>query len=363
MIKRSPLLLITSILLNLTLGGFLVISYFHSRKVNETVTSKQSIAPEPPEAHVGSEVVKKRYRIAVIAPAICVPIDRIVEGLKEELSKNKSVAYHYTIYNGNGNRLFLRSQIEEALLKNFDLIMSIGQSCTLMLCEIANKKHESVPIVFTAVENPVKANIVKSEQHPGGNVTGSAAESISRHLEQLELLLTLKPNIKRVVIPYSSANDLAAEAELERLEGFLRRQNIPFKSVAIGAANEIIAKLSSSIESGDIIFTLRDATVMGAIAAIVKMACQYGASVFCSDLDAIEQGAVIAFGGRDADSGIGAAEKIREILENGKHPSTVPITIPKYRYAMLINKKMLGPQNFVIDPVKKFLIEHVHLID
>jgi len=71
--------------------------------------------------------------------------------------------------NGGGAKALARAASELAARKP-DLIFAIAPPASLA----AIKATTSIPIVFTAVANPVKVGLVKSLAHPGGNATGLA---------------------------------------------------------------------------------------------------------------------------------------------------------------------------------------------
>jgi len=233
-----------------------------------------------------------------------------------------------------------------------------------MVKEVTTKRGAHTPIVFCAVQDPVNDNIVASEESSGNHITGSAAEPVSKHLEQISLLLSIKPNIKKIALPYNPTAEELMENELIKIEDYLSKKDIQAVRVEIFHTNEIVEKLSQFLDEVDVVLLLRDATIMGGIESIVKLGNKYGVAVFCSDTYAISKGAALAFGGDDAVSGESAAKKALLILEENKKPTEIPITTPNYQYKLYLNKQTMKSQGLAdIDPRLLFLIEYGELVD
>jgi putative ABC transport system substrate-binding protein len=75
----------------------------------------------------------------------------------------------------------------------------------------AKKATATIPIVFSAGTDPVKAGIVASLRHPGGNVTGVNFMAVELSGKRLSLLHELMPRAARIALLVNPANPVAAE--------------------------------------------------------------------------------------------------------------------------------------------------------
>jgi putative ABC transport system substrate-binding protein len=80
--------------------------------------------------------------------------------------------------------------------------------------------RKQIPIVMWNVTDPVGTGLIASFAHPGGNVTGLAAPSLTAGFaKRLELLKAIAPSANRVAILQSDLHGLdAAQLAARRLE-------------------------------------------------------------------------------------------------------------------------------------------------
>ena len=135
--------------------------------------------------------------------------------------------------------------------------------------QAAAKATTTIPIVFSAVTDPVAAGLVKDPKAPEGNITGvSDLLPLQPHLD---LIKKLVPNVKTIGLLYNAgeANSLALVKEEKKLA-----QAMGLKTVDATASNssEVQQAAQSLVGRADAISVLTDNTVVSALESVVKVA-------------------------------------------------------------------------------------------
>ena len=281
--------------------------------------------------------------IAIFIPAIHPAMDEIERGIKETLLQNKTQSYSFNTYNANGNKTLLRAQADEIAQQYYDCVFTIGTVCTQTMFEITKKKEMDMPVVFTAVDDPVKIGIVHSLKSSGNNLTGSTIEDDFD--KQFDALIAIKPTIKKVLFVYDPADGSGHEKREQTIEHVLKKRNISLKSVHIYQANEIQQKVEPLLdEDFDVIFIYTDHTTVSGVDSLITLCNRYNITLYASDLSSSDKGAAVAFGVTEYEHGKNAAQKALEILHHNKKPSEVPIS-PVENQKIKINTKTMKAQN------------------
>jgi len=110
----------------------------------------------------------------------------------------------------------------------------------------AKAATSSIPIVFLASEDPVRAGLVASLAHPGGNLTGVNLVSGELTAKRLELLRELVPSIARVGVIVSPVS-LGAETTLRDVELAARAMGLQTDILNASTSREIDAAFASFI--------------------------------------------------------------------------------------------------------------------
>jgi putative ABC transport system substrate-binding protein len=96
----------------------------------------------------------------------------------------------------------MRKQAVEVVALSPDVILA---SSPLALAPLRDATR-TIPIVFTAIFDPVAFGFVESLAQPGGNVTGFTSADYSMSAKWLELLKDLAPQVARVAVLYDPRN-------------------------------------------------------------------------------------------------------------------------------------------------------------
>lgn len=291
-----------------------------------------------------SKTHEKKVAIAILTPITHPSLEQIEKGFKQTMEANNPGHYHFVTYNAQGNKTLMRSEIEEIAQQDFALIFTIGTSASQMTAEVLTKKGKNIPIVFTCVNDPLGFQIVASEQTPGANVTG--VKEMLRFEDELAALLQYKPMIKNIVLVYNPAEPGLSKDQKE-VERILNQKNIFLQTVEIFQTNEILAKVSPFMPNADALVVLKDNTVVSGLDVLVKLCDRYHIPLMASDLDSPDRGAALGYGVYEINFGIEGAQKAIQILVQGIHPGTIPVT-PVSDFTLRVNSEAAKKQGIEV---------------
>ena len=293
-----------------------------------------------------SRIEHRDYTVALFAPALHPSMDNIMRGFTETLSKESKKTYSFVEYNANGSPFLLRGQADDIVAVGYDLIFTIGATCTQTVFELTRKQNSAVPIIFGAVDDPVRMGVVQSLQHPGTNVTGVLSKS--DYALQIEALLQIKPLTRRVLLVYNPAGGIGFDRDTQELAALCAAKNIEFITVEVDQAHEITQKVSAHLDGVDVVLVLTDHTVVTGIDSLVTLCLRYGVTLYTSELDSGHKGAALSFGVQEYDYGVLAARLSRDILEGGRDPVSVPCVMITKNY-LQVNTKTMRQQGLNLD--------------
>ena len=191
-----------------------------------------------------------------------------------------------------------------------------------------------IPVVFTAVSDPMGAQLVKDMQHPGGNVTGLS--DMSPVADHVKLIKEITPDVKNLGFVYNSAeansvSTLAAmRAEAEKA-GITIVESVATKSSEVqGAARALIGRV-------DAIYIPTDNTIVSALEGAVGVAEEAKVPLYAGDTDSVARGALASVSFNYFDVGKQTGAIVARVLK-GEKPGDIPVTIAAGS-DLVINKK------------------------
>lgn len=182
---------------------------------------------------------------------------------------------------------------------------------------------KDIPVVFTAVSDPLGAQLVTDMDKPGGNVTGLS--DLSPVAEHLALIKEILPNAKTIGFLYNSgeANSVSLlavlKAEAEKA-GLTVVESAATKSAEVqGAARALVGR-------ADAIYVPTDNTIISALEGAVSVAEEAKLPLFTADTDSVSRGAIAALGFNYKDVGKQTGEIVVRILK-GENPGDIAVKV------------------------------------
>lgn len=303
--------------LALILSGLLVMTGLMSCS-NTNMEEKEGSTTESSE-NVESD--RKTYTIGINQlvqhDALDASRQGFIEGLKEkgfEEGKNLKIDYQ----NAQGDMAIAKTISDQFVTSKVDMIFAIATSSL----QASYNATKDIPIVFTAVTDPIDAGVANSWESSGTNVTGTS-DMVSME-EQLDLLTELVPDIKTLGVIYNSseANSLAQVQELKKEA---EKRNIDIKEISVTTVNEINQNLSAALGSIDALYAPTDNTVASAYDLVGNLCINKNIPILCGEEAGVSKGGLCSIGIDYFKLGKEAGYKAAEIL-NGKAPSDIEIS-------------------------------------
>ena len=245
---------------------------------------------------------------------------------------------------GGGDAVVIRKQATELVGLAPEVIMATGGATVGQLLQITR----TVPIVFTAVPDPVGSGFINSLSRPGGNATGFTMFEYSLAGKWLELLKEIVPGTTRAAIIWDPAQTAAIGqyAVIQAMAPSLGVEVFPINVRDLTEAELGIAAFARRGGSGMIV-TASALTVVHR-EQIVALAKQHKLpTVYCLP-DFIASGGLIAYAADIPSQARHAAGYVDRILK-GEKPGDLPVQAPT-KYQLVINLKTARTLGLSVPP-------------
>lgn len=208
-----------------------------------------------------------------------------LQGLEEsglEEGKDFTVDYQNAGFDDN-----ITTQIAQNFSANNVALMCAIATPSATAC-FAAAEDKNIPVIFTAITDPVKAKLDK------GNITGTSDKLPIE--AQLELIRTLQPDAKTIGILYTTSepNSVSAIAEYQE-----KGPSYGFTIETIGVTQqaEVLQAADNMIAKGvDCISNLTDNNVVGVLPSILEKTNEAGIPVYGSEIEQVKIGCVASAG-------------------------------------------------------------------
>ncbi|MGO1542769.1 MAG: ABC transporter substrate-binding protein [Gulosibacter sp.] len=200
---------------------------------------------------------------------------------------------------------------------DMDLVLAIATPAAQAAAQAVGDK----PVLFTAVTDPVSAELVESNEAPGGNVTGT--NDMNPVADQIELIQEIVPDVASIGVVYSSG-EVNSQIQVDIAKEKADELGIEISEATVTAVNELPTAMQS-LGDVDAIYVPTDNMVVSGFETVVQHAESNGIALFAGDTATVERGAIGTLGLNYEKLGQQTGEMAIKILVDGEDPASMPV--------------------------------------
>ena len=183
-------------------------------------------------------------------------------------------------------------QISDSLVSDkVDLVCAIATPSAQSAYNAAMKAD--IPVIYTAVTDPVAAELADKDGKPVGEVTGTSDKLPVE--EQLKMIREMLPDAKKIGIMYttSEANSVSA---IEEYKSLVKKYDFELVEKGITTTADVSLAADDLLSKVDCITNLTDTTVVASLPTILDKANEKKIPVFGSEIEQVKIGCLAAEG-------------------------------------------------------------------
>jgi putative ABC transport system substrate-binding protein len=260
-------------------------------------------------------------------------LDAVRDGVKEVLNENGYTDENlkFTYESAQGQPAIAAQIARKMVGDKPDIIVAIATPSA----QAAVSASKEIPVVFSAVTDPVGAKLVPSLTQPGSNVTGlSDMVNVKQHLS---LIKEFVPNVKSIGVPYNPGETNSVSI-VTALKAAATEMGITIVESAAPKSSDVMIATKQLVGKVDAIYCPTDNTIISAFESVVKVGIDSQTPVFAADTGSVDRGAVAAVGYDYFDLGRQTGDIVLRILK-GEKPAVIDVKMAKGT-SLFVNTKM-----------------------
>lgn len=206
--------------------------------------------------------------------------------------------------------------------KKVDLICAIATP--MAQSSFGATKNTNIPVIFTAVTDPVAAELAKEDKTPNGNVTGTSDKLPVE--SQLEMIRAILSEAKTIGIMYSTS-EVNSVSAIEEYKAAAADYGFEIVESGIATAADIPLAADNLLEKVDCINNLTDNTVVSSLPIILEKAAVKNIPVFGSEVEQVKIGCLATVGLDYYDLGKQTGALAAQVLSGEKKASEINFQI------------------------------------
>ena len=244
----------------------------------------------------------------------------ITDRLAERAAEN-GLAVEVSYQNGQGDTSTINTICQQFVASKVDVIVAIATPAAQGAAAAA--QSSGIPVVFSAVTDPVAAGLVESLEAPGGSVTGT---SDAIPVEKIFALADeLTPGVGSYGLIYNTSEDNSLSV-IAQVKAYLDGKQIPYTDGAITSSADVQTSARNLLGKCDAIFAPIDNTVASAMGVLADEAIQAKKPVYVAADSMVADGGLATVGVNYTNLGSQTADMVLKIL-TGTPAGEIPVEV------------------------------------
>lgn len=275
-------------------------------------------------AESGANSAAADYTVGICNYVDDASLNQIVENIRtrlDEIGAERGVTFAVEYDNCNADATVLEQIVSNFLVDGVDLM--VGVATPVAMTMQAATADNGVPVVFSAVSDPVGVGLVDSLEAPGANLTGTSDYLDTNAI--MELIFAAQPDAELIGLLHDVGQDSSA-TPIAAAKAYLDARGVAYKEYTGTTVDEVMLAADAMIADGvDAAFTPTDNTIMTAELSIYEKLAEAGIAHYTGADSFALNGAFLGYGVDYANLGVETANMIAGILLDGDEPATTPV--------------------------------------
>lgn len=271
----------------------------------------------------GSDNVKE-YTVGICNYVDDASLNQIVDNIKSQLEtigNEKGVKFNIEYDNCNADANLMNQIISNFMADEVDLM--VGVATPVAMAMQSATEDTDIPVVFSAVTDPVSTAIVESLEAPGKNITGTSDYLNTNAI--MDIIFAVNKDAKKIGLLYDVGQDASTTA-IQDAKAYLDNLGIEYVERTGTTVDEVTLAAQALVSDGvDAVFTPTDNTIMTAELSIYEIFAKAGIPHYAGADSFALNGAFLGYGVDYIELGKETANMIAEILIDGKNPATMAV--------------------------------------
>lgn len=263
------------------------------------------------------------FRLVIVQSIKHSALDDVASGIKKYFHEKEIYPDFITFVSDNDSS---PDEIDPEDLKQIHsfsphLVITIGTQASQQI----SRSIDAIPIIFTAVTDPVGAGLVESMDAPGGNITGLT--DLSPVQPQLDMIIRIQPRIKALGIVFSAFEQNAVTLK-NHMKQAAQNYGIRLVEAPVERGDSVSEKALDILDNIDALYISTDNHVVSRATKLAQICAFAKIPLYAADPNSVAAGAMVALSIDYFRMGLQTGAMIHLILQ-GTDPGSVPVEQPR----------------------------------